>query len=283
MPTDSRAAFHRSAAAILAAVLLMALAWTGWRVVQQVRLAPSTVSPATIAASKTLHGDAATRQRATDLASGPRWAELTPAQSSVLEPLSERWSMMDALQKRRWMALAEGWDKLSEKEQEKLRDRMQTWSSLSAQQRSQARLNFALTNRLATDKRAQWEAYQALSDEEKRLLAARAAPKAKGAATAIEPVAPKRLARIPAASVAPATIPNPPKIPPATIYNPPLPVPSAPSPAAVETHPVRPPALVETAPVEVPSATPMPLPPMELHDGPDSAAQPSHGEAPLSH
>lgn len=185
----------------------MALAWTGWRVVQQVRLAPSTVSPATIAASKTLHGDAATRQRATALASGPRWAELTPAQSRVLEPLSERWSMMDALQKRRWMALAEGWDKLSEKEQEKLRDRMQTWSSLSAQQRSQARLNFALTNRLATDKRAQWEAYQALSDEEKRLLAARAAPKVKGAANAIQPVAPKRLARIPAASVAPATIP----------------------------------------------------------------------------
>ena len=136
MPTDSRAAFHRSPAAILAAVLLMALAWTGWRVVQQVRLAPSTVSPATIAASKTLHGDAATRQRATALASGPRWAELTPAQSRVLEPLSERWSMMDALQKRRWMALAEGWDKLSEKEQEKLRDRMQTWSSLSAQQLS---------------------------------------------------------------------------------------------------------------------------------------------------
>ena len=139
MPTDSRAAFHRSAAAILAAVLLMALAWTGWRVVQQVRLAPSTVSPATIAASRTLHGDAATRQRATALASGPRWAELTPAQSQVLEPLAERWSMMDALQKRRWIALAEGWDKLSEKEQEKLRDRMQAWSSLSAQQRSQAR------------------------------------------------------------------------------------------------------------------------------------------------
>ncbi|WP_046988013.1 DUF3106 domain-containing protein [Delftia tsuruhatensis] len=283
MPTDSRAAFHRSPAAILAAVLLMALAWTGWRVVQQVRLAPSTVSPATIAASKTLHGDAATRQRATALASGPRWAELTPAQSRVLEPLSERWSMMDALQKRRWMALAEGWDKLSEKEQEKLRDRMQTWSSLSAQQRSQARLNFALTNRLATDKRAQWEAYQALSDEEKRLLAARAAPKVKGAANAIQPVAPKRLARIPAASVAPATIPNPPKIPPATIYNPPPPVPPVAPPSAVETHPVRPPALVETAPVEVPSATPMPLPPMELHDAAEATPQPSHGEAAPSH
>src|SRR5260370_357806 len=85
MPTDSRAAFHRSAAAILAAVLLMALAWTGWRVVQQVRLAPSTVSPATIAASKTLHGDAATRQRATDLASGPRWAERSEEHTSELQ------------------------------------------------------------------------------------------------------------------------------------------------------------------------------------------------------
>src|SRR5256885_1728658 len=49
MPTDSRAAFHRSAAAILAAVLLMALAWTGWPVVQQVRLAPRTPPPAAAA------------------------------------------------------------------------------------------------------------------------------------------------------------------------------------------------------------------------------------------
>ncbi len=275
MPTDSReAAFRPRAAAILAAALLMALSWTGWRVVQQVRLAPSTVPPATIAASKTLHGDAATRQRATALASGPRWAELTQAQSRVLEPLAERWSMMDALQKRRWIALAEGYDRLSEKEQEKLRSRMQTWSSLSAQQRSQARLNFALTNRLATDKRAQWEAYQALSDEEKRMLAARAAPKAAGAATAIHPVPPKRLARIPAASVAPSTVPNPPKIPPATIHHPPPPVPA--TPAMVETHPVRPPALVETAPVDIPSATAIPLPPMDHHEGGDAAAESAH-------
>jgi hypothetical protein len=283
MPIDSRqAAFHSCAAAVLAAVLLMALAWTGWRVVQQVRLAPSTVPPTTIAASKTLHSDAATRQRATALASGPRWAELTQAQRNVLDPLSERWSMMDALQKRRWIALAEGYDKLSEKEQEKLRSRMQAWSSLSGQQRSQARLNFALSNRLATDKRAQWEAYQALSDEEKRLLAARAAPKTTGAATAIHPVAPKRLARIPAASVVPSTVPNPPKIPPATIHNPPPPVPAIPS--MVETHPVRPPALVETAPIDVPSATPMPLPPLDHHEGtesPSNESDTSHGESSL--
>ncbi|WP_280190231.1 DUF3106 domain-containing protein [Delftia sp. PS-11] len=279
MPTDSRqAALQRHAAAILAAVLLMALAWTGWRVVQQVRLAPSTVPAATIAASRTVHGDAATRQRATALASGPRWGELTPGQSDVLEPLEERWSLMDALQKRRWIALAEGYDKLSEKEQEKLRSRMQDWSSLSAQQRSQARLNFALSNRFATDKRAQWEAYQALSDEEKRLLAARAAPKPAGAATAIQPVAPKRLARIPAAAVAPSTVPNLPKIPPATIHHPPPPVPA--TPAMVETSPVRPPALVETSPVNTPSATASQLPPLDHHEGPEQAGESSPHTAP---
>ena len=123
MPTDSRARSTDHPAAILAAVLLMALAWTGWRVVQQVRLAPSTVSPATIVASKTLHGDAATRQRATALASGPRWAELTPAQSRVLEPF--RALVHDGRAAKAPLdGIAEGWDKLSEKEQEKLRDRM---------------------------------------------------------------------------------------------------------------------------------------------------------------
>lgn len=273
MPIETRSPLPRtSAAAIMAAVLLMALAWTGWSVVQQVRLAPSTVPPATVAASRAVHGDAASRQKATSLAAGPRWAELTAAQRHVLEPLEQRWPMIGALQKRRWIALAEGYDKLSEKEQEKLRNRMLTWSSLSAQQRSQARLNFALTNKLATDKQAQWEAYQALSDEEKRLLAARAAPKVITAAPAIKPVAPKKLARIPAAATS-NTVANPPKIPPSTIHHPPPPVPA--TPAMVETHPVRPSAVVETAPIDTPSATPMALPPI------DAAGHPA--EAPRGH
>jgi hypothetical protein len=263
MPTETRSLIRPdNAAAVLAAALLMALAWTGWTVVQQVRLVPSSVPPATVAASKTMHGDPAARQRATSLATGPRWSELNATQRRVLEPLEERWPMIGAVQKRRWMALAEGYDKLSEKEQEKLRSRMQAWSNLSAQQRSQARLNFALTNRIATDKQAQWEAYQALSDEEKRLLAARAAPKVTSAAPAIKPLPAKRLARIPAATATPNTVPNPPKIPPATIQHPPPPVPS--TPAMVETHPVRPSgAIVETAPVDIPSATPMALPPLD--------------------
>ncbi len=236
--------------------------------VQQVRLAPSTVLPAVVANAKSAHAAPSQRQRVTALATGPRWAELSATQKRVLEPLAEHWPLMDALQKRRWMTLADGYDKLSEKEQEKLRDRMQAWSSLSTQQRSQARLNFALTNRLATDKRAQWEAYQALSDEEKRLLAARAAPRIKSAAPAIQPAPSRRLTRIPAASQGQGML-NPPKIPPAAILHLPMPAPTA------ESAPVRMPALVETAPIVAPSAKPTPLPPMDAgHDSEEAVHDP---------
>ena len=263
MPTENRTFLQPgNTAAIMAAVLLIALGYTGWNVVQQVRLAPSAVPPATVAASKSVHADPGTRQRATTIAAGPRWAELTRHQREILEPLEERWPMIGAGQKRRWMALADGFDKLSEREQEKLRSRMESWSGLSAAQRNQARLNFAITNKLATDKQAQWEAYQALSDEEKRMLAARAAPKVVTVAPAIKPVPQKKLARIPAATATPGNVPNLPKIPPATIHHPPPPVPA--TPAMVETHPVRTPSIiVETAPVDIPRATPITLPPLD--------------------
>lgn len=279
MPTEQRSLLQSgNTAAVMAAVLLMALAWTGWNVVQQVRLAPSSVPPATVAASKSLHADASTRQKANTQAAGPRWAELSSYQREILTPLEERWPMIGAGQKRRWMALADGFDKLSEKEQEKLRSRMESWSSLSGAQRNQARLNFAITNKLATDKQAQWEAYQALSDEEKRLLAARATPKVTTAAPAIKPVAPKKLARIPAATATPGTVPNLPKIPPSTIHHPPPAVPS--TPAMVETHPVRTPSvIVETAPVDIPRATPMTLPPLDApsQDSPNSRSSSPQG------
>lgn len=270
MPTEKHSQpTPKHTAAVMAALLLVALGWTGWSVVQQVRLAPSSVPPATVAASKSMHVDPSTRQRTTAIASGPRWSELSSSQRQVLTPLKERWAMIGAVQKRRWMALADGYDKLSERERQKLHDRMEDWSGLSAAQRNQARLNFAISNKLATDKQAQWEAYQALSDEEKRLLAARAAPKVVTAAPAIKPVPAKKLARIPAATASPSTNPNLPKIPPATIHHPPPPVPA--TPAMVETHPVRTPSvIVETAPVDIPRATPITLPPL------DAPAQDSH-------
>jgi hypothetical protein len=51
-----------------------------------------------------------------------------------------------------------------------------------------------------------------LSSEEKRRLAAKAAPKTRGAATALRPQSKRKLATIPAASTTPQTVANPPKI-----------------------------------------------------------------------
>ena len=57
-------------------------------------------------------------------------------------------------------------------EQLKLHARMNEWVALSQQERTQARLNFAQSKQVPqSHKSATWEAYQALSQEEKAKLA----------------------------------------------------------------------------------------------------------------
>ena len=74
---------------------------------------------------------------------------------------------------------------------------MTEWAALSPQQRSIARLNFGATRKLtAEDKKAKWEAYQALSPEEKKKLAAGAA-KPPATAAALKPVPAEKLATVP--------------------------------------------------------------------------------------
>ena len=256
---------------VLALALLGVLAAVGGQVLVQMRMAPGTLLPAGAEAAVASPNNARTSTRPGAMAvpqveTGPGWETLTTPQKLALYPLAERWALISEAQKRRWLALAANFSALPEEEQAKFHDRMTDWASLSAQQRNQARLNYAVTNRLARDdKRAQWEAYQALSDEEKRALAARAAPKPKGAATALRPVSPKKLAQVPAATQANPSRPNAPKIPPVLDH-------SAPRVAAPVT-PTAPPAtgaltqnpasnVVETAPVSIPVAIPAALPPL---------------------
>ena len=128
----------------------------------------------------------------------PAWTELTASQQLALRPLAGRWTEISEQQRRKWIALSQNFHKLPAPEQEKLHSRMTDWAALSVQQRNQARLNFAETNKLAPDdKKAQWEAYQALSAEEKQKLAAGATKKQTGAATAIKPVAPQKMVIVP--------------------------------------------------------------------------------------
>ena len=132
------------------------------------------------------------------LAARPAWTELTPSQQQALGPLAGRWTEISEQQRRKWITLSQNFHKLPAPEQEKLHSRMTDWAALSVQQRNQARLNFAETNKLAPDdKKAQWEAYQALSAEEKQKLAAGASTKPAGAAIAIKPVAPQKMVVVP--------------------------------------------------------------------------------------
>ncbi|WP_327079416.1 DUF3106 domain-containing protein [Polaromonas sp. CG_9.5] len=152
------------------------------------------------------------------VASGPSWSELTPVQQRALAPLASSWNTgMSEAQKRKWLEISRNYSALSPEGQATLNSRMNDWASLSPQQRAQARLNFGKTKELSRqltpeEKKAKWEAYQALSPEEKLKLAAKS-PKPTGAATAIKPVAPQKLTTLPAhTGIKPASkiVPSPP-------------------------------------------------------------------------
>ena len=133
----------------------------------------------------------------------PTWAELTPLQQQALAPLASSWnSTISEAQKRKWLAISKNYSSLPAEDQATLNSRMNEWVALSPQQRAQARLNFGKTRELSRqltpeEKKARWEAYQALSPEEKQKLAAKATPNPTGAATAVKPVSPQKLAIVP--------------------------------------------------------------------------------------
>jgi hypothetical protein len=140
-------------------------------------------------------------EKAADKNAGPAWSELSTPQQQALKPLAKLWPTMTAAHKRKWLAVSQNFVQLSDQEQITIQSRMQEWAALSPQQRSAARLNFAGAQQLPTeDKRAKWEAYQALSAEEKQKLASQQARPVGGGAPAIKPVASEKLASPPSAN-----------------------------------------------------------------------------------
>lgn len=135
--------------------------------------------------------------------SQPTWAELTPQQQRSLAPLAGTWRSLTEAHKRKWLALSENYPTMPPGEQARLHSRMAEWAALSPQQRTLARLNFAEAQKVAPDdKRAKWEAYQNLSPEEKRKLAAgaeAAKPAPPPTAIAVQPVPQQKLTKLPKA------------------------------------------------------------------------------------
>ena len=128
---------------------------------------------------------------------GIRWRDLKTFQQAALKPLEQDWPGIDAPHKQKWLQLATRFPKMSAPEQARVQARMADWAKLSPRERGQARLNFQEASQLSSqDRQAQWEAYQALPPEQKRQLAARAAP-ASGAASAAAAVSAPNIAHKP--------------------------------------------------------------------------------------
>jgi hypothetical protein len=135
------------------------------------------------------------------VAADASWLNLTDAQKKALAPLAPHWSQISPGQKNKWVAMSKNFDNLSAKEQATLHERMADWASLSPQQRAQARLTFNETKNIAADeKKTHWEAYQALSAEEKKKLAAQQKTGIQGAATASQAPPPNKVMRLPGKS-----------------------------------------------------------------------------------
>jgi Protein of unknown function (DUF3106) len=126
------------------------------------------------------------------------WQQLTPRQKQALAPLGAQWGALTPQQQSKWLAISQNFLQMSVAEQVTMHARMTDWVALSPQQRNLARFNFNTVQNLPKeDKKAKWEAYQALSAEEKRQLSAGALAPAKSAAPTARPVESHRLVQTP--------------------------------------------------------------------------------------
>lgn len=160
--------------------------------------AATVICVATPAFAQTPANASASTTSTSPVLAAPDWIGLTPQQKESLKPLAATWDTLADGHRRKWLALAQTFPRLSEPEQAKMHARMAEWAALKPKEREQARLNFAETKKIApADRAANWEAYQALTSEEKKELAQKARKKTPSAALAVKPVAPDKLAKVP--------------------------------------------------------------------------------------
>lgn len=111
---------------------------------------------------------------------GPRWQELSASQRSALKPLEREWAGIDAARKQKWLDIAGRYHSLPPAEQARMSARMTQWATLSPNERGKARQNFQDARQLTPQERqSRWEAYQALTPEQRRQLAAPKPPAAR--------------------------------------------------------------------------------------------------------
>jgi hypothetical protein len=115
----------------------------------------------------------------------PAWAELTVPQRQALAPLQRDWPSIDRQHRQKWLEVASRFPTMGADERSRVQERMADWARMTPNERANARLQFQEVRRLPADERqARWQAYQALSQEERSTLAQRAKPAVKAATPA---------------------------------------------------------------------------------------------------
>ena len=132
------------------------------------------------AAMAATHAQAASAATAAHAASHPAagrvaWASLSATQKQALQPLQRDWVSLSPDRQQKWLELAARMPTMTEEERERVRERMAEWARMTPAQRGQARLQFQEARQWTTeDRQARWEAYLALSDDERTALAGQA-------------------------------------------------------------------------------------------------------------
>ena len=102
------------------------------------------------------------------------WKDLSVVQQKILAPLEEDWSYLSKERRQKWIQVANLYPKMKRADQERLQSRMNEWAKLSQKDRRIARDNYLSSLRFpAEEKASAWQAYQQLSPEDKKKLAAK--------------------------------------------------------------------------------------------------------------
>ena len=115
------------------------------------------------------------------------WHLLSARQQLALQPLQKDWSTLSSDRQQKWLEVAARMPTMTADERSRIQERMAEWARMTPYQRGQARLQFQEVRQLqAEDRQARWEAYLALTDDERTALAGqakRAAPASPSVAT----------------------------------------------------------------------------------------------------
>jgi hypothetical protein len=101
------------------------------------------------------------------------WNHLSAQERIALAPFSAQWDKFSDERRRKWMKIASRYSKLTPEGQKRLHERMAEWIRMTPDQRKVARENYQVSKSVPVEKReSAWDAYQKLTPEQKKKLAA---------------------------------------------------------------------------------------------------------------